>query len=181
MALQGGSGLTDVAGRLVEIYNATRVVARHVDDPSERHWQAALQIIKYALGTEDQGLTFERRPNLDLSVYKDANYVEKADGRRSASGVAVTVGNSTVSGVIVHRTLSFGEEHQGVGRQRRGYQPSSKPPIDVRFHFIRELVKTGMIAVEHIPTKEQRADILTKALVGTIFREHRNFLLNLHK
>ena len=25
-----------------EIYNATRVVARHVDDPSERHWQAVL-------------------------------------------------------------------------------------------------------------------------------------------
>ena len=24
--------------------------------------------------------------------------------------------------------------------------------IDVRFHFIRELVRTGMIAVEHIPT-----------------------------
>ena len=37
-----------------EIYNTTRVVARHVDDPSERHWQAALQIIKYALGTKDQ-------------------------------------------------------------------------------------------------------------------------------
>ena len=33
--------------------------------------------------------------------------------------------------------------------------------IDVRFHFIRELVRTGTIAVEHIPTKGQRADILT--------------------
>ena len=53
--------------------------------------------------------------------------------------------------------------------------------IDVRFHFIRELVRTGTIAVEHIPTKEQRADVLTKAFVGAIFREHRNFLLNLHE
>ena len=26
--------------------------------------------------------------------------------------------------------------------------------IDVRFHFIRELFRTGTIAVEHIPTKE---------------------------
>ena len=51
--------------------------------------------------------------------------------------------------------------------------------IDVRFHFIRELVRTGTIAVEHIPTKEQRADILTKALVGAIIGEH--FLLNLHE
>ena len=51
--------------------------------------------------------------------------------------------------------------------------------IDIRFHFIRKLVRTGTIALEHIPTKEQRADILTKAVVGTIFREHINFLLNL--
>ena len=53
--------------------------------------------------------------------------------------------------------------------------------IDVRFHCIRELVRTSTIAVEHIPTKEQRADILTKALVGANFREHRNFLLNSHE
>ena len=53
--------------------------------------------------------------------------------------------------------------------------------IDVRFHFTRELVRTGTIVVEHSPKKEQRVDILTEALVGAIFREHRNFLLNLHE
>ena len=142
-----------------EIYNATRVVARHVDDPSENHWQAVLQIIKYALGTKDQSLALERGPNLDLSVYTGANYAEKADDTRSVSGVAVTVGNSTIcwssstqkivtlstteaeyvalgggvkEGLFVKAVLSFivpsvGEEHQGVGRQRRGYQPRSKP------------------------------------------------------
>ena len=40
---------------------------------------------------------FERGPNLDLSVCTDADYAEKADDRRSVSGVAVTVGNSPVS------------------------------------------------------------------------------------
>ena len=53
--------------------------------------------------------------------------------------------------------------------------------IDVRFPFIRELVMTGTIAVEHIPTKEQCADHSTKALASAIFREHVNFLLNLHE
>ena len=37
-----------------------------------------------------------------------------------------------------------------------------------------------MISVEYVPTKEQRADILTKALTGAIFKEHRDFLMNLH-
>ena len=79
------------------MYNVTRVVARQVDDPSERRLQAVLQIIKSAFGTKDQSLTFEHGPNLDLSVCTDANYAKKADERRSVSGVAVTVGNSTVS------------------------------------------------------------------------------------
>ena len=49
--------------------------------------------------------------------------------------------------------------------------------IDVRFHFVRELVSSGVIAVEYVPTNEQRADILTKALVEPIFGEHRDFCL----
>ena len=52
--------------------------------------------------------------------------------------------------------------------------------IDVRFHFVRELVSSGIIAVEYVPTNEQRTDILTKALVRPIFGEHRDFLMNLH-
>ena len=135
------------------------------------------------------------------------------------SGVAVTLGNSTVSwssntqkivtlsttkaeyaalgdvvkeGLFVKAVLSFILPSLSVksikvlvdneGAIKLAANPLSSARtkhIDVRFHFIRELVRTGTIAVERIPTKEERADILTKALVGVIFREHRNFLLNL--
>ena len=33
--------------------------------------------------------------------------------------------------------------------------------IDVRFHFIRDLVKWGKVAVKHVDTDSQRADYLT--------------------
>ena len=62
----------------------------------DRHKQAVLQIIKYLLGTKDLCLTFKRGSDLDLSVYTDSNYAEKADDRRSVSGVVVTLGNATV-------------------------------------------------------------------------------------
>ena len=52
--------------------------------------------------------------------------------------------------------------------------------IDVRFHFIRELTRSKTISVEYVRTKEQRADILTKALTGAIFKEPLDFLMNLH-
>ena len=52
--------------------------------------------------------------------------------------------------------------------------------IDVRFHLIQELVRSKTISVKYVPTKEQHADILTKAPTGNTFRNHRDFLMNVH-
>ena len=56
-----------------------------------------LQIIRCLLGTKNLSLTFEWRSGLDISVFANANYAEKADDRRSVSGVAIIVGKSSVS------------------------------------------------------------------------------------
>ena len=56
-----------------------------------------LQIMRYLLETKDLSLTFEWGSGLEISVFADAKYAEKADDRRSVSGVAVTVGKSSVS------------------------------------------------------------------------------------
>ena len=56
-----------------------------------------LHIIRYLLGSKDLSLTFEWGSGLEISVFADANYAEKADGRISVSRVAVTVGKSSVS------------------------------------------------------------------------------------
>ena len=75
-----------------DITNAVRAVSRHSNSPAERHWKAVLQIIRYLLATKDLSLTFEWGSGLEISVFADANYAEKADDRRSVSGVAVTIG-----------------------------------------------------------------------------------------
>ncbi|CAN0238053.1 unnamed protein product [Pylaiella littoralis] len=82
-----------------DIANAVRAVARHSHQPTARHWKAVLMIFQYLVGTKDLGLTNVRGSGLDLSVFTDANYAEKADDRKSVSGVAVIVGNSTVNWV----------------------------------------------------------------------------------
>ncbi|CAN0095801.1 unnamed protein product [Pylaiella littoralis] len=50
--------------------------------------------------------------------------------------------------------------------------------IDVRFHFIRELL-IGVISVEQVRMDEQHADVLTKALSRDLLRYHRKALMNL--
>ena len=37
--------------------------------------------------------------------------------------------------------------------------------IDVRFHFIRELVRSKTISIKYVPTADQHADILTLSLI----------------
>ena len=56
--------------------------------------------------------------------------------------------------------------------------PNSKH-IDVRHHFLRELVRQGDIIVNHVPSEYQHADILTKVLAFDLFAIHRRFLMNL--
>ncbi|XP_076893371.1 secreted RxLR effector protein 161-like [Bidens hawaiensis] len=48
--------------------------------------------------------------------------------------------------------------------------------IKSRFHFIRDCYNDGEVDVEHISGKEQRADILTKALVRIKFMEMHELL-----
>ena len=51
--------------------------------------------------------------------------------------------------------------------------------IDVRWHFIRELVEKNRLKVVHVASEWQHADILTKSLHVKLFRRHRKALLNL--
>ena len=80
-----------------DIGNAVHAVARQSHDPKARRWNAVVEIIQYLLGTKDLGLTFERGSGLEMTVFADANYADKADVRRSVSEVAVTLAKSVVS------------------------------------------------------------------------------------
>ena len=53
-------------------------------------------------------------------------------------------------------------------------QHSRTKHIDIRHHFIRDLVEEGTIVLEHIPTEKQLADILTKPLDVSKFENMRN-------
>lgn len=45
--------------------------------------------------------------------------------------------------------------------------------IQVRFHFLRELVNDGIIEIEYCPTREQLSDIMTEAVKLEVFEKLR--------
>ena len=48
--------------------------------------------------------------------------------------------------------------------------------INVRFHFLRELCKEGVIELKHCNSQDQVANIMTKALKIDIFEKLRSLL-----
>ena len=56
---------------------------------------------------------------------------------------------------------------------------SDSKHIDVRHHFLRELVRQRDTKVMRVPSEFQHANILTKGLAFDLFAFHRKFLMNL--
>ena len=48
--------------------------------------------------------------------------------------------------------------------------------INIRYHFVREMVKEGTILLVYVPTSENIADIFTKPLSRILFQKFRAIL-----
>jgi len=55
-------------------------------------------------------------------------------------------------------------------------QHSRTKHIDIRHHFIKDLVEENIVTLEHVATEEQLADIFTKALDAKQFEKLRGKL-----
>jgi hypothetical protein len=51
--------------------------------------------------------------------------------------------------------------------------------IDIRHHFVRDVIKNKEIELKWIESKDQQADILTKALNRLSFKQLRNRIMNI--
>ena len=78
------------------------------------------------------------------------------------------------------RCITVFEDNEGARHlaQNPVSTPNSKH-IDVRHHFLRELVLRGDFSIVHVESEKQHADFLTKALTNEAFRFHRDVLMNL--
>ena len=50
--------------------------------------------------------------------------------------------------------------------------------IDIKYHWIRDLVADKMVILIHVPAEDQRTDILTKTVSGVVFKSHVDYLLS---
>ncbi|MGV7994806.1 Ty1/Copia family ribonuclease HI, partial [Mycobacterium kansasii] len=93
----------------------------------------------------------------------------------TAEAEYIAAGNACTQLVWMQRMLSdyeikqdsmllYCDNSSAINISKNPIQHSRTKHIDIRFHYIRELVEGKIISLEYIPTEDQRADIFTKPL-----------------
>ena len=65
------------------------------------------------------------------------------------------------------------EDNKGaIDLAKNSLSSSNSKNVDVRYHFLRELVRRRDLSVKYLRTEDQHADILTKAVARENFEKH---------
>ena len=108
----------------------------------------------------------------------EAEYVAMAQGAKTALFTMAVL--AFLQPQLFGRIIVLFENNQGaIAMSENPISGGRTKHIDVRYHFIREVVKHKVITIKHTESRNQHADILTKAIGEEGFVRHRRFLLNL--
>jgi hypothetical protein len=106
----------------------------------------------------------------------ESEYAAACEAAKEA--IALRHLHSSLVGELRTPTLLFTDNAAARDHVRNNVKHQRTKHIDIKFHLIRHAFENGHIVVEHVPSREQRADILTKAL-PRVLHDHHIRLLNL--
>jgi hypothetical protein len=72
-------------------------LGQYSSKPSETHWQAGMEVLRYLSGTLNFGLIFKGSDNFKIIAYADSDWAADRETGRSVYGYAVYVGGNLVS------------------------------------------------------------------------------------
>ena len=93
-----------LVGRLVylaitrpELNYPVHILAQFLQKPRQKHWDAAVRLVRYLKGLPGQGILLSASSDLSLSAYSDSDWAACPLTRKSLTGYIVMMGNSLVS------------------------------------------------------------------------------------
>eukprot|EP00253_Pinus_taeda_P027191 PITA_27191 len=150
--------------------------------PTKLFWKAGKHVLCYLKGTSGYVLRYRQEDEVKLCGFTDADWVGSPTDRKSTSGGIFSIGSTTVSWYNRKQrsvALSSAEvEYMATSFAAceaiwmRKILVGSKH-IDIRYHHIRDCVQWRIMLLSYIPTEDQDADILMKALMRRKFEYHR--------
>ncbi|GKC27430.1 retrovirus-related pol polyprotein from transposon TNT 1-94, partial [Tanacetum coccineum] len=134
-----------------DIAYAVSIVSRYLANPGKNHWEAVKWILKYLRGTANVGLVYgtNRGNHVDVIGFVDSDYAKDPDKGVELNKVAVNYDNQ--GAIHLSRNHVFHERTKH---------------INVRYHFIREVLEAKTVEVLKVGTEHNAADALTKVVPG---------------
>jgi transposase InsO family protein len=105
----------------------------------------------------------------EAELYAEAEGIKEVLWLR---GLLKELGLSVATGSRVFR-----DNQSTIAISQNGIRSERTKHVDVKYHFITETVASGQVQLQWIPTRDQEADLFTKALAQPVFEHFRKLLM----
>nr|GEZ56426.1 hypothetical protein [Tanacetum cinerariifolium] len=166
-----------------DIMHATCYCARYQAKPTKKHLTAVKWIFRYLKDTIHMGLWYSKDTGFELTAFSDSDHAGCLDSRKSTSVEAKYVSlyaccakvlwtrtQLTDYGFHFYKIPMYCDSKAAIAISCNPVQHSHTKHIDVRYHFIKENVKKGIVELFFVETEYQLADMFTKALPEERFK-----------
>nr|GEW08419.1 hypothetical protein [Tanacetum cinerariifolium] len=153
-----------------DIMHATCYCARYQSKPTEKHLTAVKRIFRYLKETIHMGLWYPKDTGFELTAFSDSDHAGCLDSRKSTSGVLWMRTQLTDYGFHFDKIPMYYDSKATITISCNPVQHSRTKHIDIRYHFIKEKVKKGIVELFFVRTEYQLADLYTKALPEERFK-----------
>ncbi|KAL2240231.1 UNVERIFIED_CONTAM: Retrovirus-related Pol polyprotein from transposon RE2 [Sesamum indicum] len=226
--IETGAALSDpsryrrLIGRLLylgftrpDLWYAVQQLSQHLQHPCEKHWNAAVHVVRYLKRSLSTGLFFPSNTNFSLRVLCDADWATCPLTRKSLTGFCIFIGETPISWKTKKQTTvarsSAEVEYRSMATTTcevtwliyilRNLNVEVKTPVpfycdnkavlhitanpvfhertkhlEIDCHVVRNKYKEGLIQPTFLATKQQVADVFTKALPCNTFLHLRSKL-----
>ncbi|KAJ3540522.1 hypothetical protein NM688_g6215 [Phlebia brevispora] len=180
-----GSLLYLMLGTRLDISFAVTKLAQHSANLSDEHLQKVLYICRYLKGTREYQLVFDGATQQDLAAYTDADWAGGAFSwsSRTQKTVAHSVMESEYMalsdcsrqvvwiwqllnelGLPLKPTPISVDNQSAIFTATNSIMERRSKHIDIRYHYICEVIERNEVEVLHIAGEENPADMFTKNL-----------------
>nr|GEY36593.1 retrovirus-related Pol polyprotein from transposon TNT 1-94 [Tanacetum cinerariifolium] len=159
--------------------------AQYQARPTEKHVHAVKRIFRYLRGTVNRGLWYPKDSSVALMAFADADHRQKSTAISSTEAEYIALSGCCTQILWMRSQLSdyglgfkkipmYCDNKSDIALCCNNVQHSRSKNIDIRYHFLKEQVKNGVIKLYFVNTEYQLADLFTKALG----RDRIDFLIN---
>ncbi|RVW73046.1 Retrovirus-related Pol polyprotein from transposon RE1 [Vitis vinifera] len=178
-----------------DIMHIVNLIGRYMENPTEVHLLAAKRIFYYLKGTVDFGILYKRGEKSSLIGFSNSDYAITWSSKKqqivtlSTTEVEFVAAALSSCQVIWLRrllevlynqqqgpTVIYCDNLSAIKLSKNLVLHGRSKHIDVRYYFLRDLCKDGVIDLVFCKSEDQIANILTKPLKPTVFMKLRSML-----